>query len=267
MPGSAGPPLCEIDVDQSRKTVSTETMQQIDEILRGISSTVEGAMNIMSNDLFSEFAQKSIKDSSETKMIILKNILKFLLTADAGVLDVLQEAARKLLNLVAESLNVGKDQYIDGLSLLKSVLSLSTIELQHALLESDTVERICLAISSELVKPVKGADYGDALIVLSLLLRAHGHTLLLKETTDKEQIRVFVLLCSLAATEVRSSVASLVDQTHNESYPASALRIGCCYDIMRIACLYLITTDEIVFSPDDILKIRDSFSAAFGETM
>ena len=82
-----------------------------------------------------------------------------------------------------------------------------------------------------------------------------------------EEQRLFVLVASLSSAEIRSSLASLVDKINDSSYDRTSTKIASCFDILRFTCVHLVTSEDLVLSPDDILKIRDSLSATFGETI
>lgn len=109
---------------------------------------------------------------------------------------------------------------------------------------------------------------GTILILLAAMLRARDLEALLEGDQDQQrQSKYLVLVCALASTELRSSLAPLAEGAHGSDDNEASLRVASCFDILRMICLYLITTKVLPLKPDDIIGIRDNCAAAFGETM
>lgn len=224
-------------------------------------------MNIISNESFLKFVQKCLADDWPLGISCITLVVNHALTIESVTADLFHESIREVIALVSQRLSTDKSSFSLFRELFTSVATIVPTERLTDFLKSETMDLVRQAVSHDLFRPSKDADHGEILVLTASLMRSEGHEFLLRNNHSQEDQRLFVLVASLAASEIRSSLAWLCDHVHDPTYHSVALKVASCYDILRIVCLYLVTTEDLVLKADDILKIRDNFSAAFTETM
>ena len=247
--------------------MGNETLINIGRSLLRISSSKEGAVNIISNKNFLEFVKKTTTGSWSGGFAIIANVISQTLLVEIVTADLFQEKIIETIEIVTTDLKKNEATYTGAIRILQSVTSILPLERHATYLKKEVAYRIMQEISAILSKPLKGSEHSKTLILVASLMRSNGHELIISSDSDNQQRKMFCLLCALSASEVRASLAKMVEEVNSIDFAATALKVASCFDIMRIVCFYLITADTLVLSPDEILGVRDQFSAAFGETM
>lgn len=245
---------------------SEEDHAMLGESLLRIASSRDGAAHILSSDVFVAFASKSIDQSWPAGYSILGGVLSQSVSMEDVTADLFHERIRDIVERVVRVLDTHTLSPLLALTLLTDITSAVTPDRIGTYLNPAQIDVVRDKIKSLILKPVKGESPSSTLVLFASLLRVSGQDQLIKDNTQQET-QFFGVICALASTEIRSSLAPMVNQVQAADYYKTTIKVASCFDIVRIACLHLVTSETLELQSDDILKIRDNFSAVFGEVV
>ena len=245
-----------------------ETKTQIASILVQISSITDGAISIITGPTYDAFLCQLCEESWAPGYVIVANVILHAVSVESTTNDLLHESIKSTIQALISTQDKTAISFDGTIKVLQLFTSSVPIERQTLFLSREQAETLLRSISTKLRQPTKGAEHGTLLILLASLLRAHGHNLFITVDSQQDERKFFLLICALSANELRSSLAKLVTELQNQRDTSTKiLKVASCFDILRIVCLYLITSEKLPLGPDEILALRDNFSAAFGETL
>lgn len=251
----------------SGKIIPDETREKMEGVLETIATQAEGAANMISGKCYLDFVKKVVQQQSEPGSSLLYYILIHSTNIQGLPSDLFQEQIKSTIEAIAESLDLTVQSRIYGLGLLAKIMPVIPHERFKLYVEPKALDLIMAAIRIMLLKPVKGINHGSTLLLLAAVLRVHGHDILWDNKQAHDKTKLFVITCTLASSELRSSLAPLFEKRHSSEYMESAMHVASYFDILRIITLYLTTTEETPLKSDEIIRIRDNFSAAYGESI
>lgn len=244
-------------------------------MLHKIASNKDGAISILTCDKFLKLANVIFSQGIKIGVTILTLVALQAVISDIGVADVFSERVLAVLELATLALPKRTAIYTETIVLLRCIYSAIPHNRLNTYIDEKRAISLTASLSGTMQKPQKGADHSEELILLATLLRFGDQPAFLRlvdkgpteRPTENEQNRFFLLICTLSSAEIRSSLANMIGKPNDENYAKEAQKIAACFDIVRRVCLYLVATESLPLAADDILKIRDNFSATFGETM
>ncbi|ORY85117.1 Neurochondrin-domain-containing protein [Protomyces lactucae-debilis] len=248
---------------RSEDSSQREALSKALTVLQSIGAEADGAIHVLTSKRFAKFAMAITDTQNQLGLQLLALCVNQASTVPKETSELFETIFTELLEQMERQIWKG-DTFLRALPLVNAIVLQSNVVVK--LDEHD--KKLKDFLKSALLCPAKGTSYADALLLMTIILQRHGVEWL--NLQDAAERTFLVVLGSLAAADIRarlSSTSTRGQTDHVQFTEVEEMHLACNYDLMHCICVYLATSDEMPFDSEQILRLRDDFSAAFGETI
>lgn len=223
----------------------------------------DGAIHVLTSKRFVPFVSSILHAESLEGLHLLAFCIDTALSNQLGVRDLISYSIVDLLDAIVNH-SWQKDAFLKAVPTVNAAM-LQTVALPIA---DDRDMKLKSLVKAAFLSPSRSASYADALLLMTVILQKRGVEWLNLEQPDERKF--LMVLGSMAAAEIRARLSEMarLDQLDPAQFSDVAeVRLSSNYDLIHCICIYLAATEDLTLSPEQILRLRDDFSAAFGETI